>query len=230
MVGIKVEGDVETVADQLAAMDEVDYVVITAGSYDLLVEVVCEDDEHLLEVVNRRIRALPGVRDHRDLRLPEAPQADLHLGNPMTTSPQYVSEPGDDTLADSARDHLWMHFTRHSSYENGAHVPIIVRGEGTYIWDDQGKRYLDGLAGLFVVQAGHGRTELAEAAAQAGGRARLLPALVLRAPEGDRARRAARRPTPPATSTGSSSPPAAARPSRPPGSSPSSTSSSPASR
>ena len=45
-------------------------------------------------------------------------------------------------------------------------MPVIVRGEGPYIWDDKGKRYLDGLAGLFVVQAGHGREELAEAAAK----------------------------------------------------------------
>ena len=66
-------------------------------------------------------------------------------------------------LSRTAYDHLWMHFTRMSSYEN-APVPTIVRGEGTYIYDDKGKRYLDGLAGLFVVQAGHGRTELAEAA------------------------------------------------------------------
>ncbi|MDX2528701.1 aspartate aminotransferase family protein [Streptomyces europaeiscabiei] len=66
-------------------------------------------------------------------------------------------------LSQTAYDHLWMHFTRMSSYEN-APVPTIVRGEGTYIYDDKGKRYLDGLAGLFVVQAGHGRTELAETA------------------------------------------------------------------
>ncbi|WBB62760.1 aspartate aminotransferase family protein [Streptomyces sp. WMMC500] len=65
----------------------------------------------------------------------------------------------------AAYDHLWMHFTRMSSYEN-APVPTIVRGEGAYIYDETGKRYLDGLAGLFVVQAGHGRTELAEAAAK----------------------------------------------------------------
>ena len=50
-----------------------------------------------------------------------------------------------------------------SSYEN-APVPTIVRGEGTYIYDDRGKRYLDGLSGLFVVNAGHGRHELAETA------------------------------------------------------------------
>ncbi|MFZ0159376.1 MAG: aspartate aminotransferase family protein [Kineosporiaceae bacterium] len=83
----------------------------------------------------------------------------------MTISPQAFSEPGEDSLAETARDHLWMHFTRHSTFESGAgHVPIIVRGEGAYIWDDQGNRYLDGLAGLFTVQVGHGRQELADAA------------------------------------------------------------------
>ncbi|MFI1579528.1 aspartate aminotransferase family protein [Embleya sp. NPDC020630] len=66
-------------------------------------------------------------------------------------------------LSKSAYDHLWMHFTRMSSYEN-APVPTIVRGEGSYIWDTNGRKYIDGLAGLFVVQAGHGRTELAEVA------------------------------------------------------------------
>jgi adenosylmethionine-8-amino-7-oxononanoate aminotransferase len=83
----------------------------------------------------------------------------------MTTSSQDVYEAGNDDLADRARKHLWMHFTRMSAYERG-HVPVIVRGDGPYIWDDQGKRYLDGLAGLFVVQVGHGRSELAEAAAK----------------------------------------------------------------
>ncbi|MEW2265823.1 aspartate aminotransferase family protein [Streptomyces sp. NPDC047853] len=68
-------------------------------------------------------------------------------------------------LSRTAYDHLWMHFTRMSSYEN-APVPTIVRGEGTHIYDDKGRRYLDGLAGLFVVQAGHGRQELAETAAK----------------------------------------------------------------
>jgi adenosylmethionine-8-amino-7-oxononanoate aminotransferase len=68
-------------------------------------------------------------------------------------------------LDTAARDHLWMHFTRMSSYTDSP-VPIIVRGEGPYIYDVNGRRYLDGLAGLFVVQAGHGRRELAEAAAR----------------------------------------------------------------
>ena len=84
----------------------------------------------------------------------------------MTITPQAFSEPGPDRLADRARDHLWMHFTRHSTFIDGeGHVPVIVRGEGAYIWDDQGRRYLDGLAGLFTVQVGHGRQELADAAA-----------------------------------------------------------------
>ena len=91
----------------------------------------------------------------------------------MTATPQDAAPTsgawarlGDDALAASARDHLWMHFTRHSSFEEGARVPIITRGEGAHIWDDTGRRYLDGLSGLFVVQAGHGRQELAEAAAK----------------------------------------------------------------
>jgi adenosylmethionine-8-amino-7-oxononanoate aminotransferase len=64
----------------------------------------------------------------------------------------------------NASDHLWMHFTRMSSYADNP-VPTIERGEGAYIWDSNGKRYLDALSGLFVVQAGHGREELAQAAA-----------------------------------------------------------------
>jgi len=68
-------------------------------------------------------------------------------------------------LQQSARDHLWLHFTRMSSYEH-ADVPIIVKGEGPYVYDAKGNRYLDALAGLFVNQLGHGRTELAEAAAK----------------------------------------------------------------
>ena len=62
MVGLRVDGDVTPVAEQVAQLAEVDYVVVTAGSFDLLVEVVCEDDEHLLELVSRRLRSLPGVR------------------------------------------------------------------------------------------------------------------------------------------------------------------------
>jgi adenosylmethionine-8-amino-7-oxononanoate aminotransferase len=69
-----------------------------------------------------------------------------------------------DRLQRAAKDHLWMHFTRHGAYAE-ADVPVIVRGEGVHLYDAQGKRYLDGLAGLFVSQLGHGRTDLADAAA-----------------------------------------------------------------
>jgi Lrp/AsnC family transcriptional regulator, regulator for asnA, asnC and gidA len=62
MIGIRVEGDMNVVADRLADFSEVDYVVVTAGSFDLLVEVVCEDDDHLLDLLAERIRTLPGVR------------------------------------------------------------------------------------------------------------------------------------------------------------------------
>src|SRR5688572_21208546 len=86
----------------------------------------------------------------------------------MTTTPQQVPEtsPAADHVARAARDHLWMHFSRHSTYQEGGAVPVITRGVGPYIWDDRDRRYLDALSGLFVVQAGHGRRELAEAAAR----------------------------------------------------------------
>ncbi|MCD4536066.1 Lrp/AsnC family transcriptional regulator [Nocardioides sp. cx-169] len=61
MVGVSVQGPLESVADALAELDEVDYVVVTAGRYDLLVEVVCETDEHLLELISSKIRSLDGV-------------------------------------------------------------------------------------------------------------------------------------------------------------------------
>jgi hypothetical protein len=63
------------------------------------------------------------------------------------------------TLSDKADRHLWGHFARHG---HGITAPIISRGEGCYIYDSHGKRYFDGLSGLFVVQVGHGRAELAD--------------------------------------------------------------------
>ena len=60
MIGISVEGPLDGVADELAEMAEIDYVVVTAGSFDLLAEIVCESDEQLLEVLSTRIRTLPG--------------------------------------------------------------------------------------------------------------------------------------------------------------------------
>jgi Lrp/AsnC family transcriptional regulator for asnA, asnC and gidA len=60
MIAIRCDGDLEKVADHLAGMDEIDYVVITAGSFDLLAEVVCEDDDHLLRIL-ARLRTVPSV-------------------------------------------------------------------------------------------------------------------------------------------------------------------------
>ncbi len=68
-------------------------------------------------------------------------------------------------LSERAQRHLWMHFTRLGAFAD-TEVPIIARGEGCYVWDQHGKRYFDGLSGLFTVQVGHGRAELGEAAAR----------------------------------------------------------------
>jgi Lrp/AsnC family transcriptional regulator for asnA, asnC and gidA len=62
MIGISVEGDVRRVAEKLSAMHEVDYVVMCAGRFDMLAEIVCEDDERLLHVLNDSVRSIPGVR------------------------------------------------------------------------------------------------------------------------------------------------------------------------
>jgi adenosylmethionine-8-amino-7-oxononanoate aminotransferase len=72
----------------------------------------------------------------------------------------------DSALQELAMRHLWMHFSRMGGYGPGHEIPIITRGEGCYVYDDRGKRYLDGLSALFCVNAGHGRSELGEAAAR----------------------------------------------------------------
>lgn len=87
----------------------------------------------------------------------------------MTTTVETFGEPitaDEAALQAKARDHLWMHFARQSVMEEGHGVPIITRGEGHHIWDSHGKQYIDGLSGLFVVNAGHGRKRLAETAAK----------------------------------------------------------------
>ena len=83
--------------------------------------------------------------------------------------------PENSQLSEQARRHLWMHFTRLGGYDETHEVPVIVRGEGAYVWDQHGKRYLDGLAGLFTSQIGHGRTELAEAGAKQAGTLAYFP-------------------------------------------------------
>jgi len=81
-----------------------------------------------------------------------------------TTRTRPAATERDAGLQELAKRHLWMHFTRMGAFET-AEVPIIVRGEGPYVWDEHGNRYLDGLSALFCVNAGHGRAELGDAAA-----------------------------------------------------------------
>jgi adenosylmethionine-8-amino-7-oxononanoate aminotransferase len=82
-------------------------------------------------------------------------------GDPSGEAPQAINR----HLQAAAHRHLWLHFTRMSSYAEGE-MPLIVRGSGQYVYDQRGKRYLDGLSGLFVSQIGHGRAEVAEAGAR----------------------------------------------------------------
>jgi adenosylmethionine-8-amino-7-oxononanoate aminotransferase len=85
----------------------------------------------------------------------------------MTATPQELTPTGEyDDLQQAAQRHLWMHFTRMSAYDPAHEVPVITRGDGAYVFDSRGRRYLDGLSGLFVSQIGHGRHELADAAAK----------------------------------------------------------------
>ena len=69
-------------------------------------------------------------------------------------------------LSERARRHLWMHFSNMGSYSGTVEIPIMVRGEGPWIYDSRGNRYLDGLSGLFLSQLGHGRRDLAQAGAK----------------------------------------------------------------
>ena len=73
-----------------------------------------------------------------------------------------------EQLEELARRHLWVYFAQLSST---AKIPVIVRGEGCHVFDSHGKRYLDGLAGLFLTNVGHGRKELGDAAYEQAGRA-----------------------------------------------------------
>jgi adenosylmethionine-8-amino-7-oxononanoate aminotransferase len=82
----------------------------------------------------------------------------------MATTDQSVETAPSD-LQEQARRHLWLHFTRLGAYGEGNEVPIIVKGDGCYVWDEHGNRYLDGLSALFCVNIGHGRTEVAQAGA-----------------------------------------------------------------
>jgi hypothetical protein len=88
------------------------------------------------------------------------------MGNEMTSSFEAIGPAQEiDRAQEAAKRNLWLHFTRMSAYAD-SEVPTIVRGSGAYVFDQRGKRYLDGLSGLFVSQVGHGRKEIAEAGAR----------------------------------------------------------------
>ncbi|MBV9095742.1 MAG: aspartate aminotransferase family protein [Streptosporangiaceae bacterium] len=91
------------------------------------------------------------------------------MGNEMS-----MSSDATPNLQQAAKRNLWLHFTRMSAYADGD-VPVIVRGSGAYVFDQRGKRYLDGLSGLFVTQAGHGREEIADAGARHGAELAYFP-------------------------------------------------------
>jgi len=152
---VRTEGDVVIVADALAGLDEVDYVVITAGSFHLLVEVGLLGRRAVARCRRATDPCAAGCAQRRDVRLAQDAQADLFVEHQTDARDRMKS----------AADHLWMHFTRMAAYVD-APVPTKAKGDGAYIWDTNGKRYLDGLSGLFVVQVGHGRRELAQAAAK----------------------------------------------------------------
>ena len=82
----------------------------------------------------------------------------------MASTDELVRTQG-STLQEMARRHLWMHFTRMGAYDEQHEIPIITRGEGCYVYDEHGKRYLDGLSSLFCVNIGHGRADIAQAGA-----------------------------------------------------------------
>jgi adenosylmethionine-8-amino-7-oxononanoate aminotransferase len=86
--------------------------------------------------------------------------------DPVSDAREVQGTPDPATLSRLARRHLWMHFSRLGGYDDAHPVPVMTRGEGCYVFDAAGRRYLDGLAGLFTVQIGHGRRELAAAAAR----------------------------------------------------------------
>jgi adenosylmethionine-8-amino-7-oxononanoate aminotransferase len=90
------------------------------------------------------------------------------------STPRGTGDSSGWSLQAAAHRHLWLHFTRMASYAEGE-VPMIVRGSGQYVYDDRGKRYLDGLSGLFVSQIGHGRQEVAEAGARQAGELAYFP-------------------------------------------------------
>jgi adenosylmethionine-8-amino-7-oxononanoate aminotransferase len=100
----------------------------------------------------------------------------------MTTTEHYTdglvsTQLNDEThaMSERARRHLWMHFSNMGGYSEDVEIPIMVRGEGAYVYDSRGNRYLDGLSGLFLNQLGHGRRDLVDAGARQGAQLAYFP-------------------------------------------------------
>jgi adenosylmethionine-8-amino-7-oxononanoate aminotransferase len=110
---------------------------------------------HVSDSIPATAPGAPGVPAAEHTPAPSSPEAPI--------SPSRAPSGGE--LQELARRHLWMHFTRMGAYAEHE-IPVIVRGEGCYVYDEHGKRYLDGLSALFCVNAGHGRAELGRAAAK----------------------------------------------------------------
>jgi adenosylmethionine-8-amino-7-oxononanoate aminotransferase len=101
-----------------------------------------------------------------EAKMTSTPEAPVAAGQQQqkTDGAARAATATESTLQEKAKRHLWMHFTRLSGYER-QEVPIITRGEGCYVWDEHGKRYLDALSALFCVNIGHGRADIAQAGA-----------------------------------------------------------------
>jgi len=165
MVGIRSEGDSRQVAEKIAALDEVDYVVMCAGSFDVLAEVVCEDDDRLLDLLNESIRSIPGSRRPRPFSISNWQSRPTHGGHDDRHEHSFTTVHGDNTLSERAQRHLWMHFTRQAPTTRTTRSPSWCEARvptSGPVRQAIPRRPL----GLFTSQIGHGRTELAEAGAK----------------------------------------------------------------
>jgi DNA-binding Lrp family transcriptional regulator len=132
MIGIHVDGPVGPIADELAAMSEIDYVVMTAGSFDILAEVVCESDEELLQLLSVRIRVLPRRAVNGDVRLPAPAQADLLMGCAVSTSTAQSSDYRSLSLWHETADDDW---TPRPSLPGATQTDVAIVGAGfTGLW------------------------------------------------------------------------------------------------
>ena len=146
LIGITVEGDIRAAADALAEVDEIDYVVVTAGRFDLFAEVVCADHRALLDLVNDRIRPVPGVTGDRGVHLPRPRQADLLVGHPLAATGSVWADGLDeaDALAGEHRPPL----------DGSVDADVAIVGGGfTGLWTALHLARLDPSTRVVVVEA-----------------------------------------------------------------------------